>query len=222
MIRKLCFFLLGAVLLCGTTNANVIVDNFAFGAQIGVALDDVNLGGTNVPPFTSDLSLNQSDPIVAPLYDSASDSYFPDPMAPTPGVPGGEDFSVTYSDFAAMGSTLGAASGMGPFISLIVPVSTDQLGEWNLEVGGIVNGVYYSAPVAASGDQIIPVAGLGLENDTTLTLTFTYNGQGSGNLTYGGSGELLEATVAPVPEPTTLMMFGTVVGLGLVNRRRRK
>lgn len=219
MIRKLCFVLIGLLTFCSSSHANLIVDNFAFGAQIGVASNNVDRGGS----FLSDLRLNQSIGGVNPVYNAATDSYS------SAGVAVGESFSVTYDDFGGadavngLGQTLGTASGMGPFVSLIVPVSVSmaELGDWNLLVGGTVGGIYYDMPIVVSGNQtIISVAGL--ENDQTLTLRFTYNGTNATgtSLVYGGSGNTLNAPV--VPEPTTLMMFGTVVGLGLAHRRRRK
>ena len=80
--------------------------------------------------------------------------------------------------------------------------------------------VFFNGAVPGSGNLVIPVAGnFGDIND--LTLRFTYTGMNDNNsLVYGGAQTILDA--APVPEPTTLMMFGSVVGLGLVNRRRRR
>ncbi len=135
---------------------------------------------------------------------------------------------VTYQNFNNMNATLGMASGMGPFVSLIVPIESLS-GDWQLRIGGFVGGMgtifLPNTVIAGSGNQVVDVTGLGLENATTLTLRFTYLGedaQAPGNLSFGGEPGPLEAGVAAVPEPTTLMMFGTLVGRGLAHRRRRR
>ena len=208
MIRKLGFFLLGFALLCGTANANVIVDNFNNGATVNIKSEDIDRGGG----FTSDL-LFVSIPGGLDV-NFQSEGYIANNFA------NGDQMVFTYSDFGGTGSTLGAVSGM-ILTGLNIPIAPNPTSDWNLTIGGMGFASTMTNPINGTGNLNFAVPGL--SNATTLTLTFTYVGMGSDNgLTFGGSQTDFVAIGTAIPEPTTLMMFGTVVGIGLVNRRRRK
>ena len=225
MIRKLCLAFICLLTICAASDANVIIDNFAVGAQIGMPSLNINRTGM-LPGFTSDAVLAQSFGGLNPTFNAMTNTYDAVDYQPSMNVVNPEPaMIVTYQNFNMnVNETLGGASGMGPFVSLIVPVQSLSGGPWQLRVGGLIGGMgnifLENTTIAGAGNQVVDVTGLGLENATTLTLRFTYLGQDSGSLSFG-SGPL-EAGVAAVPEPTTVVMFGTLVGFGLTHRRRRR
>lgn len=212
MIRKLCFFLLGAFSLCASSHANLIIDNFSSGVNVGAA------SIADRGDFISTLNLVLSPPAVmgAPTVTFDENGYL------ASGFGTNQIMTFTYSNFGNNGSTLGNVNGPMTFTGLQAVIVPDAISDWNLLIGGI--GIPMSEsfnPINGTGVQAFPIANL--DTATTLTLQFTYVGTGNGSLTFGGVGNDLIAIEAPaVPEPTTLLMLGSVVGLGLTYRRRRR
>ncbi len=71
MIRKLCLAFIGILTFCATSDANVIIDNFAVGAQIGVPSLNVDRAGG----FTSDAILAQSFGGLNPTFNAVTNTY---------------------------------------------------------------------------------------------------------------------------------------------------
>jgi hypothetical protein len=117
------------------------------------------------------------------------------------GATGGDSFSVAYTWASNFGGNISSVLG-NEIVS--IPTAFSVLG-WNTTVDTGAGAVAYN-----SGDVIA------MDAATQLTFSFTSLG---GPL--GATGSFGGAALVATPEPTALMMLGSVAGFGLIRRRRR-
>ncbi len=199
VIRKICLALFTAVLLCGTSQADFIIDAFN-------VLDAPNAGGATAIG-SNGITVEATSTAGGMSANDLNERY--DLVASSPG----DVFTVRY-DWAGIFNDLQSVSGnqleflpLGSFV-----------GNWSLDIFDGTSTVGTLTPFNPVLGAPIP-----LDNATELSFTFTYTGGsplpgGVGVGAWGGLGLNLVAT----PEPTSLLMLGSVAGLCLARRRRRR
>ncbi len=215
MIRKLCFLqIISFLMFCGTSNANIVIDNFdVLTMNFGAPSAAVDRGSGGV--FTSTLELSRSVGTLDIQF--GSEAYVANDFQ------AGDMFTLSYADFTALSgggaTTLGNATGMANLGGLILPIAPVPFNEWRLEIKGTGFVDQTFNPVGGTGLLTFAVPGLSNASNIQLKFTKLVDTLDEVSLTYGGLG--LDST-AIVPEPTTLMMYGSLVFLGLTVRRRRR
>ena len=196
MIRTFCFALLGLVMFCGTSNADFIVDDFVNIATSG--------GGEVISNSSTDsnITVEITDQSAGGVLQSNADNYgFLATAA-------GQFFTLTY-DFGGVEFQDLPNVFNNTFIrALGFPVATSigDVSDWTFEA-------------STDGGTSFDTLGVELAGETDVQLRFTFDGNGIGvsSLTFGGAATPLVA----VPEPTGVLMLGSIVALGYVRRRRR-
>ena len=199
MLKKFAFSLLALVLFCGVSNADFIIDDFGIGDNPDDALANV----TSPNPGIS-IEVTSTDGTASYTGGINVYSYAADP---------GESLTIRY-DWAGVYEDIPGTKGLDdgansrslasvPFGDPFGPVS-----DWTLS---IFNGT--STTNIASIPSFFPP--YVLTGATELELTFTYVGAGVGFGQFGGS------SLIATPEPTSMIMFGSVAAFGLARRRRK-
>jgi hypothetical protein len=193
MIRKLALSLLAVLAFSCQANAEFIIDNF----------------------FTVDV---ENDAVATLVHAAGGGNIFVE--ASTTGgttvssAPGAgysftgasNTFTLSYTWDVPTFDDLQSISG------LELPIVPQSAVGWNLDISTDGVTTDYSGP-AISAPGTPPIQ---LDAATELTFAYTFSGAGLAGQ-FGGFGSVLIAT----PEPTALMMLGSVAGLGLIRRRRR-
>lgn len=199
MIRTTFLAVITALLFCGTSNAEFFIDNF----QVLDNPNDFTASSIGSNGITVEVADNNGGTVV----DKPQDRYVFN--APTIG----DTFVVRY-DWAGVFDDLQSISGL-QLESIAIGAF---LGDWSMAID---NGT--GAPELFPGPALPTIlpSPIAMDNATYLQFTFTYLGGSplpSGGVgTWGGLNNPLFAT----PEPTGLLMLGSV-GLVAFSRRRRR
>ena len=221
MIRAICFTLVGMLVFCGTSQADYLIDNFSVvddpnagggtavggshGGAITVEVTSSTGVGVSAQGGTGTYAFSASNgDILSILYDWSG--IYDD----LPGHLPGSDivFDLKFGGY----SNPNSPNPLGPSI---VPVDTltGSLSDWTM----LIDAPGASSETYTATQQIGNPGQYGvqeLSGATSLEFKFTYTGAGTSLILFGGQ------DLVAVPEPTALLMFGSVVALGFSRRRR--
>ena len=214
MIRTICLAFLGMLVFCGTSHADYLIDNFSM-------LDTPNSGGGTSAAgdhggaVTAEVTSSTGVGVTA----SGGTGVYSFNASPGDMLSIFYDWAGVYEDlpghvFIRREARLGGISFPGDPPSIIpVDVLTGSLSDWSMliDAPGGDTAVYN----ATENNLVDPLPAHSLIGSTSLEFKFTYMGVGTSFIQFGGQ------DLTAVPEPTTLLMFGSVVALGFSRRRRR-
>ncbi|MEM7783308.1 MAG: PEP-CTERM sorting domain-containing protein [Planctomycetota bacterium] len=198
MIRTLSLACVAALMFCGNASGIFIIDNFFrvdTVANDGITRLATPHGGGNI--------FAEATTTGATIFGATDQQgYFVQAVNP------GDTFTLTYTWDVPTFDDLQSVSG-----NQIAAIPQAFAGAWTLVIDGGAAGVLFNG--TALGAPGVPI-----DIDTTdqLAFTFTWGGFGPGIGQFGGPGSPLIAT----PEPTAALMLGSVIGLGIARRRRRR
>lgn len=197
MIRSLLPALATLAFLVSGAQADFLIDNFSnldTPNDMAASAANPNGGFVTVEAFSSGGTL---------AIQPANDLY-------TFGATTGESFTLLY-DWAGLYENVPGAS-IGGKIERIedIPLGIlfGSLNDWVMTIDrGAAGSNSYTASSNIYGESLIGA--------DQLAFTFEYTGAGASVILFGG------ADLIATPEPTSLMMLGSVAVVGLVRRRRR-
>ena len=223
MIRTICFCLVGMLMFCGTSQADYLIDNFSM-------LDDPNTGGGTAAggfhggavtaEVTSSTGIGTTASAGTGVYSfDASNGDMLSILYDWSGIYDALPGHLAGADLA-FDLKLGGYSNplspnpLGPSI-IPVDVLTGSLSDWTM----LIDAPGASSETYTATQQIASTTGQygvqSLAGATSLEFKFTYTGSGMSLIQFGGQ------DLIAVPEPTALLMFGSVVAIGFSRRRRR-
>lgn len=208
MIRKLCFAVIAMLFAASACSASFVIDDFSAAGAFG-ATTTGGLSYVNVPGFQGYEALN-----VAPGGTVSLTYSFAGSTGAAPAVAG----TLAAAAFDSFISS-GGSNPDRPFPALTAlvfpfagsPASAFPIG-FSIEDESSV--VLASGPLTGSPQQV--QVGTALGSVEQLTFSFTNDSADTLNFQIGGG------ALTAVPEPTSLLMFTSAMGLVLVPRRRRR
>ena len=201
MFRQLCFAAIAVFFAANTCSANFVIDDFT---------QDLSQPGSS-----PQLTITEMNAPVSFTYSAAFDTF-------SGTLDDGGMVSFAY-DFSSLGGTLGSAAAMVPGSGTVFTgLSFGNLPAlpvvgFDVMVSAVNSAFTPVTQAVSSSPTFVPISS-GLEAADTIVIKFTNNTGFTTSFFFGGSTTPLVA----VPEPTSLLMFSSVMGLAFVPRRRRR
>ena len=195
-----------ALFASSTSHADFVIDNFTVGGDSS---------GVVIAPSGATLTITPDVTFASGTYTFESTTMPPEPL---------QSVSFIYDFSTTPGGTIAGNLATGETLTgnVTVPFNPGVLTtNWDLEVITNNNGQIFSSAASSSIDLAANTAAFG--SASTIEFLFTTGDQLLGvgsNATFGG-GDLIALTdFTGVPEPSAILLFGSVLA-GMAVRRRR-
>ena len=196
-----------ALFASSTSHADFVIDNFSVAG---------NSSGVVISPSGATLTITPDVAFASETYTFESTPMPPQPPEPLSSV------SFVYNFSGTAGGTIAGNLATGETLNgnVVVPFNPGTLTDWNLAVITDNNQIFSSA---ASGSIDLAADTGAFGSASTIEFLFTTGSSVLGlpsNATFGG-GDLIALTdFTGVPEPSAILLFGSVLA-GMAVRRRR-